>query len=617
MTTLLIALAAAATALLLVWLMEMRHRTLTAAKDEKLREQKDSLEAKELQLQRWQQQANESEKATERLTATNEMLTAQQKRWEAEAQQREATLAQLQGENKQLAAAAESSQRENKLLHEQAEQNSKAIAQKEELLQQLQAANKQLTATAESNQRENGLLHEQLAKLQENFSQKEEQLAQLQTANKQQTAAAESNQRENKMLHEQLAQLQDNFSQKEAQLSQLQTANKHLASEFESSKKEIEMLRQQVENDKVTQENFWNQKMETLREEMKNATTKMMDQTSDQLHSRNKETMEQLTTPINQAFNQLKKAIDDNNTARTDMRSSLTTQLQHINEQAGKMEQTANRLTNALRGDNKTAGDWGEFVLGELLDSQGLRKGIDYDVQETLTKADGTPVINEDTGKAMRPDVILHYPDKQDVIIDSKVSIRDYYDYVNEQNETLKRTYLAAHVQSLRKHAEELSKKDYSKYSQQTERRAVDFVIMFVPVEGAVQAALTSDPKLWKDAFDRKVFITSTQNLFAILRMIQIAWRQHDQTENQNKIMGMAEELLSRVGIFAKRVKNTSDSINALRTNFDEMMKSVNGRKGILQKANQMKKLGVAEDPKHPIKDTEESLLPEAVEEEQ
>jgi DNA recombination protein RmuC len=224
----------------------------------------------------------------------------------------------------------------------------------------------------------------------------------------------------------------------------------------------------------------------------------------------------------------------------------------------------------------------------------------DYDVQGTLTDGEGRTILNEDSRQKMRPDVVLHYPDRQDVVIDAKVSIKAYYDYVNEQNEQLKRQYLDRHVQSLRSHVRELVSKDYSSYVQPP-RTAIDFVIMYVPNEAALQVALAREPRLWQDAFDQKVFISSTQNLFAILRMIQIAWRQHRQTENQQKIVLLASQLLSRVGLFTERISKIGRDLQQLHADYDEVQKSVTGRLSIVQKATELKNLGVKEDQKHPL----------------
>lgn len=362
----------------------------------------------------------------------------------------------------------------------------------------------------------------------------------------------------------------------------------------------LKMQKEQNESENRLRQEQFQQQLNVVREQFQNLAVRVLDKTSDQLKTQNREAMEHITKPIGDSFAELQKAIAESDREAAKTTASLAERLRQVGEQAERMDRTATRLTNALRGDSKQAGDWGELVLQELLDSQGFQRGLDYDIQDTLTDGDGLLVRNEDTGRAMRPDVVLHYPGQQDVVIDAKVSIKAYYDYVNETAEAVRLQMLDRHVQSLRSHVKELAQKDYSRYIQ-APRKAIDFVIMYVPNEAALQVALARDPKLWTEAFDKKVFISSTQNLFAILRMIQIAWRQHNQTENQKKIVGLAEQLVSRVGLFAERAAKMGRDIEQLSTDFSDMQKSVDGTRGILQKANEMKKLGIKEDVKHPL----------------
>ena len=362
----------------------------------------------------------------------------------------------------------------------------------------------------------------------------------------------------------------------------------------------LKMQKEQNESENRLRQEQFQEQLNVVREQFQNLAVRVLDKTSDQLKTQNREAMEHITKPIGDSFAELQKAIAESDREAAKTTASLAERLRQVGEQAERMDRTATRLTNALRGDSKQAGDWGELVLQELLDSQGFQRGLDYDIQDTLTDGDGLLVRNEDTGRAMRPDVVLHYPGQQDVVIDAKVSIKAYYDYVNETAEAVRLQMLDRHVQSLRSHVKELAQKDYSRYIQ-APRTAIDFVIMYVPNEAALQVALARDPKLWTEAFDKKVFISSTQNLFAILRMIQIAWRQHNQTENQKKIVGLAEQLVSRVGLFAERAAKMGRDIEQLSTDFSDMQKSVDGTRGILQKANEMKKLGIKEDVKHPL----------------
>lgn len=376
--------------------------------------------------------------------------------------------------------------------------------------------------------------------------------------------------------------------------------NEDLQQQKEQAARELRLREEQTNKEAQLRAEQFQEQLRVVREQFENLANRVLTETSDRLQLSNRESMAAITKPINDNFEQLQQALRENEREQAKTAASLTERLRQVGEQADKMDRTATRLTNALRGDSKQAGDWGELVLQELLDSQGFRRGIDYDVQGTIMDGDGNVILNEESGQKMRPDVVLHYPDRQDVVIDAKVSIKAYYDYVNELNEQLKRQFLDRHVQSLRSHVKELVSKDYSRYIQPP-RTAIDFVIMYVPNEAALQVALVRDPKLWQEAFDQKVFISSTQNLFAILRMIQIAWRQHRQTENQQRIVSLAEQLLSRVGLFTERVGKIGRDIQQLHTDYDEVQKSLTGRLSIVQKASELKKLGVKEDAKHPL----------------
>jgi len=268
------------------------------------------------------------------------------------------------------------------------------------------------------------------------------------------------------------------------------------------------------------------------------------------------------------------------------------------NERVG--EKAAN-LAQALRGDNKAQGNWGEVILGNLLSCQGLREGIDYDLQTRLRDDLGQDLKNIDTGASMQPDAILHYPHEQDVIIDAKVSLKAYDDYVNAQSEEERTAALAAHVRSIRDQYQRLSKKDYSSYVQ-APRKSIDFVVMFVPNESALQLALTADSKLWYDAFDHKVLIAGELNLMAILRIIQIVWRQYQQAENQQRVFLIAEELLDRLGDFLKRYQKLGDALrNSLKAYEDAEKKVFSGRQSVVRKGNELKALGAKENPNRPI----------------
>ena len=277
-------------------------------------------------------------------------------------------------------------------------------------------------------------------------------------------------------------------------------------------------------------------------------------------------------------------------------------------ETGREMSEKAEGLANVLRRDNKVSGNMGEIILGDLLASQGLTEGIHYEVQARLRDEQGRPMKNDDTGREMQPDVILHYPQGQDVVIDSKVSLVAYRRYVNAETPEEKERALQEHIKSVRAHVTELARKDYSKYIKPP-REAVDFVIMFVPFESSLQLALVNDPSLWREAFERKVFITGEQNLLGILHMIHIAWVQNQQAENQERVFGVAEQLLDRLGDFIQRYQKVGEQLEQVRKAYDFSVNKLNeGRQSVVQKANELKQLGAKENPNRRIPQTTDSL---------
>ena len=349
-------------------------------------------------------------------------------------------------------------------------------------------------------------------------------------------------------------------TQLEAERAQHQKEIESLKDRFEH---ETELRNQQSSNEQQLRQKQFDQQLETIQEQFQNLASKILDQTTQKLKSENVESMSHITQPLKQNIEQLQQAIDKTNHETAKSTASLSEQLKSMAEQTAKIDASATRLTNVMRGANKVQGNWGELTLMNLLDSQGLRLGVDYDVQQTLSDDRSNVLTNEESGKRMIPDVILHYPNNEDIIIDSKMTIDAYANYMNAEDEIVKKKYADDVVKSIRTQFTSLSKKDYTSYIK-APRRAIDFVIMYVPYEGALQLALLTDPKLWHDAFEKKVFITSQQNLMAILKIIQIAWRQYAQTENQKRVYDLADEMLRRVGDFIKRFDKVGKDIETL-----------------------------------------------------
>ena len=371
---------------------------------------------------------------------------------------------------------------------------------------------------------------------------------------------------------------------------------------------EMQMLGQQRQEQLRAQREQFDEQLKTTKEQLRVMAQQLMDAQAQRLKEENREQMGTITQPLKEAITEMRKAINDNTKDHTAQTASLKEQLRLMMETGREMSEKAEGLANVLRRDNKVSGNMGEIILGDLLASQGLTEGIHYEVQARLRDEQGRPMKNDDTGREMQPDVILYYPQGQDVVIDSKVSLVAYQRYVNAETPEEKERALQEHIKSVRAHVTELARKDYSKYIK-APREAVDFVIMFVPFESSLQLALVNDPSLWREAFERKVFITGEQNLLGILHMIHIAWVQNQQAENQERVFGVAEQLLDRLGDFIQRYHKVGEQLEQVRKAYDFSVNKLNeGRQSVVQKANELKQLGAKENPNRRIPQSTDSL---------
>ena len=377
----------------------------------------------------------------------------------------------------------------------------------------------------------------------------------------------------------------------------LEEENKSLHARAESQSRELELVRQQI--DTIKDEKQEEQKKRDA--QFMTMAQQVLEQSATKLKEQNKETMTGITQPLKDAMENMQKAINESQKDGAARSASFREQIQQMLQQTQQLGEKTDSLTNVLRRDNKVSGNMGEIILGDLLASQGLTEGIHYEVQARLRDELGRPLKHDETGKEMQPDVILHYPQGQDAIVDSKVSLVAYEKYVNAEEPEEKERYLQEHIKSVRSHVNELARKDYSKYIKNG-RETVDFVIMFVPFESSLQLALANDPTLWREAFEKKVFVTGEQNLLGILHMIHIAWVQNQQAENQEKVFGLAEQLLDRLGDFVQRYNDLGEKLRKAQDAYDNANnKLISGRQSVAQKGRELVDLGAKENANRKI----------------
>lgn len=392
-----------------------------------------------------------------------------------------------------------------------------------------------------------------------------------------------------------------------AQLEAVRQESTALLAEKSALEKEISMLKEQREKDDRQRTEAFEKQLEMAREQMKNETRLILEQRAEALGKANNDQMNNVVTPLKEQLEAMRKQVGDSMKTSTESRVSIEKAIETLVKRTEEMAGEANNLARALKNENKTQGNWGEMILDTLLEGSGLEKGVHYETQVTLRDESGHILSNDETGQRMIPDVIVHYPDGKDVIIDSKVSLTAYIDYCNAETDEEREAAALRHVASVRQHVRELRQKDYARYIKPP-RQALQYMIMFVPNETAMQLALQQDPTLWREAFDRGICITSEQNLIVLLRMIQLAWTQVQQFQNQQEIMSQARTLLDRVQRFVERFDKVSAGIDRLRSDYDEARRSFDGRQGILGAAKTMERLGA--------KGAQQRALPEPNEEE-
>ena len=353
---------------------------------------------------------------------------------------------------------------------------------------------------------------------------------------------------------------------------------------------------------KRTHEENLGRQLETVKAQVTAESEKLLKAREEELEKRAKITFETLAGGLDRNIKDMKEAFEQNRKTHTETSQSLKENLENavknLREQTASIGGKADSLADALRGRNKTQGNWGEIILDNLFTNEGMREGRDYDKEETLRDEQGNVLHNEDTSKKMRPDYILHYPDGNDVVVDSKVVLTAVDDYFRATDEDAKKDAMVRTLAAIKDQVKNLSKKDYSRYLTPG-HRMLDYVIMFVPVYSALRLAYEADRNLWQDAYKQGVLITTEETLMPFLRMIRIAWTSHEQVANQKQIIATAETVLARVSDFCaahakmgKKLEEAMDQYEACDRKIRERGQSIVGA------ANRLIDLGVPRNPK-------------------
>ncbi len=362
-------------------------------------------------------------------------------------------------------------------------------------------------------------------------------------------------QRDNEILNNQLAMFKEKFHSAEEKL--------------ELQKAELEMIGSQFKH------------------EFKNLAQTILEEKTEKFTALNEEKMNALITPLKMQLGEFKQKVEETYDKESKERFSLGKEVQRLIEMSQKVSEEANNLTSALKGNVKMQGNWGEMILESLLESSGLSKGREYHVQQFIKDNVGN-IIKDEFGKGLQPDVTIYYPDNRKIIIDSKVSLIAWDEYTGCSDIEQQKNCLGNHIRSIRLHIEGLSRKDYPKYA-----LALDYVLMFVPIEPAFLEAVKSDTTLWKYAYDKRILMVSPTNLFAVLKIVADLWKVELQNKHAISIAERAGALYDKFEGFISNFEAVGRKITEASSLYEEALGQLkNGKGNVMRKIEELRKMG-------------------------
>lgn len=357
----------------------------------------------------------------------------------------------------------------------------------------------------------------------------------------------------------------------------------------------------QMANMKVQQREQLAQQLELIKSEMNVVSEKILKERAAELSTNNEQHLAGILNPLRENIRQMKAAVEKSDREQTVTMERLDASIKENLRQAQQVGERADKLARALTSDNKQQGNFGELRLKQLLQEMGFEEGEQFEEQTTLRDDQGRTIYDEDEGHRLIPDVILHFPDQRDVVIDSKMSFTAFQDYHNATTDEERQLALRRHIVSVRQHVNELSRKNYSRYIHDG-RQKLDFVMMYVFSESALQLALSNEPTLWKEAYDKGVIIAGSQSLYIMLRVLEMTWKQVRQVENQQEIMKTASLVVERVQLFYERFLRVDEQLHRTGEAFEDLKRSTaSSGQSITTAAHKLLKFGAQENPKRKV----------------
>lgn len=323
--------------------------------------------------------------------------------------------------------------------------------------------------------------------------------------------------------------------------------------------------------------------------QFENLANKILEEKSEKFTAMNQTNLKTILEPFQEKMTELKNRVNEAYEKENKERFSLAEKVKELAELNQQISEDAKNLTRALKGESKTQGNWGEMILESILEKSGLVKGREYFMEYQLTDENNDALFSEFSGKKMRPDAVVKYPDERNVIIDSKVSLTAFTELVNENDADVVQLKLNQHLGSIKNHIVELSNKAYDDYG-----KSLDFVMMFIPSEPAYIAAMQADPNLWNFAYDKRILLLNPSNLITSLKLIADLWKREYQNRNSIEIANRGAKLYDKFVSFVENLERIGKNIDQAKSSYTDALKQLSeGRGNLVNQSLEMKKLGI------------------------
>ncbi len=399
--------------------------------------------------------------------------------------------------------------------------------------------------------------------------------------------------KENELLLERIRNAEEIFRQQKQELNDKHQELQGLSSELATWKANHENLERKL----TDQRKELTELQEHFRKEFENIANRILESNSDRIAARSKEQLASVLDPFNKQIVEFSKTVQDTYVKGHGERSSMLNEIKNLTKLNEQMRLDAQNLTQALKGDSKAQGNWGEFILEKILESSGLTEGQEYETQHHTVSEDG---------RRLHPDIVVHLPEGKHIIIDSKVSLTAYESYVSADDEESKTAAIRNHLTSVKAHIKGLSEKNYQNAPGM---RAPDFVLLFMPIESSFSLAIREDQDLYAYGWERKIIVVSPSTLLATLRTIASVWKQEKQNRNAQEIARQAGDLYDKFVGFINDMENIEKSLVKAKETYDTAFgKLTTGRGNLIRRTEKLKELGVKtnkEIPEH-LKDEDD-----------